>query len=116
MTITSDQIRAARALLRLPQSDVAKRAGVSVVTLRRLEDAEAGAGVASATAKSVCDVLKAAGAEFIHDGVRRRSADRAHFATLFEDLREISLRSATRLAGQDRLTEADLYDEDGLPA
>ncbi len=35
--------------------------------------------------------------------------------SLYKDLREISLRSAARLQGHELLTEADLYDEDGLP-
>ncbi len=34
----------------------------------------------------------------------------------FEDLRAISLRSAARLQGHELLTEADLYNEGGLPA
>jgi DNA-binding transcriptional regulator YiaG len=37
MLITPDQIRAARALLRMDQEDLARRANVSVVTVRRLE-------------------------------------------------------------------------------
>ena len=36
--------------------------------------------------------------------------------SLYDDLRAISLRSAARLQGRDLLTDADLYDEDGLPA
>ena len=37
MLITPDQIRAARALLRMDQEELARRANVSVVTVRRLE-------------------------------------------------------------------------------
>ncbi len=37
MEITPEQIRAARALLRLEQVELAARAHVSVVTIRRLE-------------------------------------------------------------------------------
>ena len=37
MLITPEQIRAARALLRLEQDELARRANVSVVTVRRLE-------------------------------------------------------------------------------
>ena len=43
MIITPEQIRAARALLRLEQDELARRAQVSVATVRRLEAAE-GAG------------------------------------------------------------------------
>lgn len=35
--ITADQLRAARALLRLDQAELARRAGVSPATLRRVE-------------------------------------------------------------------------------
>ena len=46
---------------------------------------------------------------------RRRTA-RADAHSLYQDLRATSLRSATRLQGRELLTDADLYDEDGLPA
>ena len=36
--------------------------------------------------------------------------------SLLADLRAISLRSAARLNGRELLTDADLYDENGLPA
>jgi len=39
MVITSEQIRATRGLLRLEQDELARRASVSVVTVRRLEAA-----------------------------------------------------------------------------
>lgn len=116
MNVTSDQLRAARALLRLEQGDLARRAGVSVVTIRRLE-AAAGSGRATPqTLNGVRAALEEAGAEFIHGGVRRRHAVAQDAAARFEDLRAISVRSAGRLQGQETLTDADLYDEDGLPA
>ena len=37
---TSEQIKAARALLRMEQEELARRAGVSVTTIRRLEAAD----------------------------------------------------------------------------
>ena len=114
MQITADQIRAARALLRLDQAELAARAKISVVTVRRLEVA-GGTQVAPETLAGVRAVLEQAGAEFIPDGVRRRAAP-ADAGTLFEDLRAISLRSAARLQGRDLLSDADLYDENGLPA
>ena len=64
----------------------------------------------------VCQVLEQAGAEFIPDGVRRRRTARPDARALYEDLRAISLRSAARLQGRELLTDADLYDENGLPA
>jgi len=113
MDVTSDQIRAARALLRLEQAELARRAHVSVVTIRRLEMPAGRARVTPATFDGIRDALEQAGAEFIPDGVRRR---RPSAASLFEELRAISLRSAERLRGHEVLTDADLYNEDGLPA
>jgi transcriptional regulator with XRE-family HTH domain len=117
MEISPEQIRAARALLRLEQAELAKRAGASVVTVRRLESARGRERVAPSILGKVRTVLEQAGAEFIPDGVRRRRAGRPDAATLYEDLRAISLRSAARLKDRELLlTDADLYDEDGLPA
>ena len=116
MHVTPDQIRAARALLRLEQTEVARRAHVSVVTIRRLEAAQESTRTISSTLDGVRQVLEQAGAEFIPDGVRRRPSARPDAAALLEELRAISLRSAERLQGRTLLTDADLYDEDGLPA
>ncbi len=116
MHVTPDQIRAARALLHLEQIEVARRAHVSVVTIRRLEATQSGVRVADSTFDGVRQVLEHAGAEFIPDGVRRRPSARPDAAALFEELHAISLRGAKRLQGREVLTEADLYDEDGLPA
>ena len=113
MDVTPEQIRAARALLRLEQAELAKRARVSVVTLRRLEAAEGRHRVAPGTVSGIRAVLEQAGAEFIPGGVRRAGGTDA--TRLFEDLRAISLRSAERLQGHATLTDADLYDANGLP-
>ena len=116
MEITPDQIRAARALLRLEQAELAERAHVSVVTIRRIERGQAGERVAPGTVAGVRQALEQAGAEFIPAGVRRRGIARPDTRALYEDLRAISLRSAARLQGRELLTDADLYDENGLPA
>jgi transcriptional regulator with XRE-family HTH domain len=117
MIITPEQIRAARALLRLEQDDVARRAQVSVVTIRRLEAVQNSERVASTTLNNVRQVLEQAGAEFIADGVRRRGRMvRPDAAKLFEELQAISLRSAERLRGSEQISQSDLYDKDGLPA
>ncbi len=115
MDVTPDQIRAARALLRLEQAELAHRAHISVATIRRLETNHR-QRVAPVTLAGVRLALEQAGAEFIPDGVRRRRAARPDASALYEDLRAISLRSAARLRGREPLTDADLYDEDGLPA
>jgi transcriptional regulator with XRE-family HTH domain len=116
MEVSPEQIRAARALLRLDQAELARRAQVSVVTIRRLEGGRDRGRIACSTVSGVRRVLEEAGAEFIPDGVRRRPAARPDAATLYEDLCAISRRSAARLAGRDLLTDADLYDGNGLPA
>ena len=72
MEITPEQIRAARALLRLEQAELADRAHVSVVTIRRLEGGQGNERVAPGTVAGVREALEQAGAEFIPGGVRRR--------------------------------------------
>ena len=116
MDVTPEQLRAARALLRLEQAELAHRAHVSVITIRRLEGADGSERVAPVTLDVVRRALEQAGAEFIPDGVRRRREVRPDAGPLYEELRAISLRSAARLQGRELLTDADLYDEDGLPA
>jgi transcriptional regulator with XRE-family HTH domain len=116
MNISPEQIRAARALLRLEQADLAQRARVSVATIRRLEGADGRERVAVETFGGVRQALEEAGAEFIPDGVRRRRPAVPVGPSRYDDLRAISLRSAARLRGRDLLTDADLYDDDGLPA
>jgi transcriptional regulator with XRE-family HTH domain len=114
MLITPEQIRAARALLRMDQEELARRANVSVVTVRRLE-APGGLGrVGLGTADEIRRALEAAGAEFVDRGVRRRQHDDEEAAALRCDLHEIAVRSGARQARLPGFTEDDLYDEDGL--
>jgi transcriptional regulator with XRE-family HTH domain len=115
MIITQEQLRAGRALLHLDQAELARRAHVSVATIRRIEAVEGVSRVAAVTLESVRRALEDAGAEFIPHGVRRRSSVTDKEA-LFRDLLAIAKRSAARLRGQDTMNEADLYNEDGLPA
>ena len=70
MLITPDQIRAARALLRMDQEELARRANVSVVTVRRLEAPDGLCKVAPGTVDEVRRALETAGAEFVERGVR----------------------------------------------
>ena len=53
--------------------------------------------------------IEQAGVEVAPNDSRRRDA-------LYDDLRAISLWSAGRLEVHEQLTDADLWDEDGLPA
>lgn len=111
--ITPEQIKAARALLRMEQEELARRAGVSVTTIRRLE-AAGDYPVAEDTQEEVRMALQEAGVEFILDGVRirRQGADRD---ALFERLYALAEQSAAAFAGSTHFTEADLYGDDGLP-
>jgi transcriptional regulator with XRE-family HTH domain len=115
MNVSPEQIRAARALLRLEQAELADRAHVSVVTIRRLEGPDGSARVLPSTIEGVRQALEQAGAEFIPDGVRRRRGAKPGTSDIYEDLRAISLRSAARLQERTLLTDADLYDENGMP-
>jgi transcriptional regulator with XRE-family HTH domain len=114
MLITPDQIRAARALLRMDQEELARRADVSVVTVRRLEAPEGLGKVAPGTVDEIQRALEAAGAEFVDRGVRRRQLDDQEAAALRRDLHEIAMRSAARQARLPGFVEDDLYDENGL--
>ena len=113
--ITAEQIKAARALLRMEQDELARRSGVSITTIRRLEAAGGENLVADKTADDVQRSLQEAGVEFIFDGVRlKRNEDES--AALFQRLRIIAERSAAQQAELPPYSEADLYDDHGLPA
>jgi transcriptional regulator with XRE-family HTH domain len=114
--ITADQIRAARALLRLDQAELARRARVSLATLRRCE-AGGDARVSVRAAASIQNALEAAGAEFIPGGVRRRrSRTPEEKEALFRDIMAIAERVTALHAENPGFSEEDLYDESGLPA
>ncbi|MBB2203748.1 helix-turn-helix domain-containing protein [Gluconacetobacter takamatsuzukensis] len=115
MDVTHDQIRAARALLNLPQQELARRAHVSVITIRRLESPGTCSRVSSLATNTVRQTLEQAGVEFIPDGVRRRQPPQQK-AALLSRLQAISRASAARLQGNPPLTDDDLYDDHGLPA
>jgi transcriptional regulator with XRE-family HTH domain len=73
---TSDQLRAARALLGLTQPEVAEAAGVSSMTVKRAE----GSGRPRASAEAMATIraaLEKAGVEFTNGGqpgVRRKTS------------------------------------------
>ena len=65
--------------MHLEQAELARRAQVSLVTIRRIEAAEGAPRVASATLESVRRVLEESGVEFIPNGVRlRANSAKAH--------------------------------------
>jgi transcriptional regulator with XRE-family HTH domain len=73
MQITPEQIRAARALLRMEQEELARRVKMSVVTVRRFEAEGAASRTSNSTRAEVQPALEQAGAEFIEGGVRWRT-------------------------------------------
>ncbi|HXB77017.1 MAG TPA: transcriptional regulator [Bradyrhizobium sp.] len=63
--LSSDQIRGARAILRLSQADLAKAASVSLETIKRLEAMQGELKVRLDTLTRIKDALERAGVEFI---------------------------------------------------
>ena len=116
--ISPEQIRAARALLRLDQSELARRAGVSLATLRRIERGTQKARAPSPAVTSIQGALEGAGAEFIDNGVRcKRRRTPEEIEERINKIMEISHQSAKFLAeNPGGFSDDDLYDENGLPA
>ena len=65
MSLTGEQLRAARALVRLEQAGLATAAGVSVETIKRLEGSTGEVSANSTTLTKVRRALEAAGVIFI---------------------------------------------------
>lgn len=63
--ITSQQLRAARALLGIDQRELARRAGISVPTIQRMESSDGTVRGVVDTLTKVVDALEAAGIELI---------------------------------------------------
>ena len=63
--ITSEQLRAARALLRVKQEDIAEATGVSIPTLGRWEGANGPIKGTASNVDAVQKYLETAGVEFI---------------------------------------------------
>jgi predicted transcriptional regulator len=65
LSITSEQVRAARALLRWEQRDLAEVSGVSLPSVKRLETQPGTLAAQERTVKALRKALEAAGIEFI---------------------------------------------------
>jgi predicted transcriptional regulator len=63
--LSSDQIRGARAILRLSQADLAKAASVSLETIKRLEAMDGELKVRLDTVTKIKEALEKGGIEFI---------------------------------------------------
>ena len=75
--ITGEQIRAGRALSRMEQKDLAKKSGVSLPTIKRLEGIKGEVSAYASTLDKIKDALEAAGVVFVDSnelgpGVRLR--------------------------------------------
>jgi transcriptional regulator with XRE-family HTH domain len=116
MIITPEQVRAARALLRLEQPELAQRARISLDTLRLVESEHGLSKVTLGVFDDVQHALEAAGAEFIERGVRRRTLTEQEQEVRVRDGLAVARRSGERLRDAPLFTEDDLYDENGLPA
>jgi predicted transcriptional regulator len=66
MVLSASQIRAARALLEWSQGDLVRESGLSLTTIRRMEDTSIGPGKSSAeNVSAVQRALETAGVQFI---------------------------------------------------
>jgi predicted transcriptional regulator len=75
--ITSEQIRGARAMLRIEQSDLAARARVSLETIKRIERKPGAISALAGTLDAIRKALESAGVIFVEEngegpGVRLR--------------------------------------------
>ena len=76
MALTSEQVRAARMLLRWEQKDLAEASGVSLPSIKRLETQPGELGAQRRTIEAIVEALEKAGVEFIPEngggvGLRR---------------------------------------------
>jgi hypothetical protein len=81
LQITSEQVRAARALIRWEQKDLAASSKVSLPSIKRLEGQPGLLAAQPRTIDAIRSALETAGVEFIPEngggaGVRLRKADR----------------------------------------
>lgn len=79
-TITSEQLRAARALIRWEQKDLAEQSGVSLPTVKRLETKPGKIAANGPTIDALLRALESAGIQFIPEngaGVGVRLTKRA---------------------------------------
>ncbi len=66
--ITGEQLRGARAMARIEQTDLAARAGVSVDTIKRVERVSGPVSANTLTLDAIRKVLEGAGIEFTNGG------------------------------------------------
>jgi predicted transcriptional regulator len=91
MTVTSEQIRAARALLRWEQKDLAEASKVSLPSIKRLEIQPGALAAQERTVAAIRAALESAGVIFVDGngegvGVRLRKAGSMAVSIPIEDL------------------------------
>ena len=74
--ITGPQIRAARALLSIDQRELARRSGLSVPTIQRMEACEGSVRSVVDSLEKVVNALAAGGVELIAEGAPSQGAGR----------------------------------------
>lgn len=67
LKVSIEQVKAARALLRWSQVDLAERSEVSLPTIKRLEASTGPVGGRDETEKAIRTALEAAGVQFIEE-------------------------------------------------
>lgn len=87
MSLSSEQVRAARALIRWEQKDLADASGVSLPTIKRLETKPGALSGNATTIAALRAALERAGVEFIAEngggaGVRLRKGETAGGAAI----------------------------------
>jgi predicted transcriptional regulator len=65
MTLTSEQVRAARAMLRWEQKDLAEASRVSLPSIKRLEGVPGALSAQARTIDAIRDALERGGVQFI---------------------------------------------------
>ena len=68
MEISSDQVRAARALLRWEQKHLAEASGISLPSIKRLESQPGALGAHEKTLDALISAFEMAGVTFLADG------------------------------------------------
>lgn len=101
--ITSQQMRAARALLGIDQRRLAVMAGVSLPTIQRMEASDGQVRSVVGTLVKVIQALEAAGVEIIGENAQSSGAGRG-----------VRLRE-TAAGGQPNLVPSFLYDQAEAP-
>ncbi|MFG1463410.1 helix-turn-helix transcriptional regulator [Xanthobacter sp. DSM 24535] len=104
--ITSDQIRAARALVRLDQAELAAAAGVSVETIKRIERSDGSANAQHATLQSIQRALELKGALFLSASEEAPGGPGVRMALDPDKLLKIELINSARSSAEASLEAA----------